>query len=219
MQRHIVELQEKDHASTQVFQALASSSQTFTIIKNLQAGKDVAAIARTTKTSTVSPASVLQSPTCDACKFRRQHCDGSKPACRACQGRLFHCIYTNAAAPQVDRPELFHESMGIHEGENGGKRAKRLKSAKGLALNTDNNHPPPSPSAASLSNTTEEPSLLPVSRPRKAILCIFTIFPEAEGGLIIKLSLQIEKLPLRSEKTKRLHRVFLDDRAFAQSNQ
>ena len=109
MKTTIDDLQERDRISAVVFQALASPSQAPSILQSLQDGEDLSTIAYGIEA--VPPQAMISSPpaqrrssTCDACKFRRQFCDGTKPACRTCQTRRLSCKYTNTPASVVAQP-------------------------------------------------------------------------------------------------------------------
>ena len=179
MQCQIIHLQERDRASTYVLRALSSSIQTLGITKSVQSGEDIVTIARNIEKNSVFLPSAPQSRTCDACKFRRQHCDGSKP-CRVCENRSFLCKYTDIPASQVNRPELFHEPMGLHEAESSGKRIKRLDSAQSSTLDTENIDRPLSPLVADASDTAKEPSFLSMSRSLNVMVCFSMIFCHQE---------------------------------------
>ena len=176
MQRQFAALQKKYRASTQVLKALAASEQTSTITKSLQAGDSVASVARAIKANSLCPTSTPHSRTCDACKFRRQQCDSTKPACWVCRVGLFCCEYTNTPASQVNQPKLVQKPIGTHEGDNDEKRGKRLESENHLTLDTNNSDLPLTPFNANLSSTVVERSLLPSSRSQKAIVSILVLW-------------------------------------------
>ena len=134
MKTTIDDLQERDRISSVVFQALASPTQAPSILQSLQDGEDLSTIAYGIE-AVVSPSATVSSPpaqrrssTCDACKFRRQYCDGTKPACRTCQTRRLSCKYTNTPASVVVEPIPLIDTSSNPQGNLGDQRSRRLSS-------------------------------------------------------------------------------------------
>ena len=120
MMDQIEELQEQNRRSTQLLHSLTASR-----VASVQQSPPKDSIAA----SIAPPWSAERGPgTCDACKFRHQRCDRSKPACGTCQERRLKCQFTTVAASMVERPTLLNESSRelLRDGE--GEESNRSKS-------------------------------------------------------------------------------------------
>ncbi|KAG8526647.1 uncharacterized protein KY384_008076 [Bacidia gigantensis] len=104
---HVQDLEEKDRVSTLLFDILSSGSQiarsqTPDILRSLQAGEDVASIARLLERTSLDAGG--QRPAgCDQCKSRRRLCDAAKPVCVMCSVENLQCSYGDLSSPGSDQ--------------------------------------------------------------------------------------------------------------------
>ena len=83
-------------------------------ISSLQGTRDAAGSSKAINRKLTQPgdsSNILRSQlrTCDACKFRHQRCNGSRPTCGSCKTRKLQCRYTSTPTAMVKRSDVLHE--------------------------------------------------------------------------------------------------------------
>ena len=161
MKDEIERLQQKDRCSTQLLEAFASSRRTGV----QQIPEDKMTPSPTTSPNDAGPDPGCSNPrsmkigsrTCNACKFRHQRCDGSRPSCSTCRERRIDCRYTSTSASMVERPTFLRKPSEELQGEIEEGESNRPKSFISGAADAVNARLPSLSEAASKTAENELP--------------------------------------------------------------